>query len=123
MLRGPIARTLLVAFVCGFLTFTLFVSISPLSHWTQEIGSCPGADRIERDVRDGGDVRSPGAGGSTTVGTTVFTLRCIDGDEVKLVENDEAVLRGFAVAFLLGALPGGLIYALRRALRSRRATP
>jgi hypothetical protein len=65
-----------VAFVCGFLTWTVTISITPLREWTQEYGSCRGADRIERDVRDGGDVRGRGGGGSSTTSTTVFQLRC-----------------------------------------------
>lgn len=75
-------------------------------------------------MREGGDVRTRGpAGGNsmTTVGTTVFTLRCTKGDDVKLVENDEAVLRGFAVAFLLGAVPGAALYLVRSLLRARSA--
>lgn len=118
---GLVARTLLLAFVVGLVSLTICVSIPPLSDWTQETAACPGADRVERDVRDGGDVttRGPGSGASTsTVGTTVFSLRCTDGDSVKLVENDEAVLKGFALSFLLGALPAAAIY-LARALRRR----
>lgn len=116
-MRRTVTRTLLVALVCGFVTFTVCVSIGPLSRWTQETASCPGADKIERDVRDGGDVRSNGR----TVGTTVFTLRCTDGDHVKLVENDQAVLKGFALAFLLGAVPGAAYYLARTAVRARSA--
>lgn len=122
--RRTLGLTLLVAALCGFLSLTICVSISPISDWTQEVGSCRGYDRVERDVRDAGDVRTRGpAGGNstTTVGTTVFTLRCTKGDEVKLVENDEAVLRGFAVAFLLGALPGAAFYLARSMLRARSA--
>lgn len=116
-MRPRVLRALLVALVCGFVTFTVCVSIAPLSHWTQETAACPGADRIERDVRDGGDVRSNGR----TIGTTVFTLRCTDGDHVTLVENDEAVLKGFALAFLLGAVPGVVYYLVRSTLRVRSA--
>ena len=117
-----IVYTLLIAFVCGFVTLLVCVTIPPLTDWTQETAACPGADRIERDVRDGGDVQTRGPGNSaSTVGTTVFELRCTDGDHVTLVENDEAVLKGFALAFLLGAVPGAVYYLVRRALRARSA--
>jgi hypothetical protein len=110
--------TLIVAVACGLIALTVCVSIPPLSDWTQELGSCRGYDRVERDVRSGGDVQTRGPGNSTsTVGTTVFTLRCTKGDEVKLVENDEAVLRGFAVAFLIGAIPGAALYLGRKLTR------
>ena len=117
---GLVARTLLAAFILGLLSLTICVSIPPLSDWTQATAACPGADRVERDVRDGGDVttRGPGGGASTsTVGTTVFSLRCTDGDSVKLVGNDEAVLKGFALSFLLGALPAALVYLIRARVR------
>jgi hypothetical protein len=120
---GLVARTILVAFIFGLLSLTICVSIPPLSDWTQETAACPGADRVERDVRDGGDVttRGPGGGASTsTVGTTVFTLRCTDGDSVDLVGNDEAVLKGFALSFLIGALPAAALYAARSLKRRDR---
>lgn len=120
MARRIALRTLLAAVVCGFFTFTLIVSISPLNEWAQETASCRGADRIERDVRDGGDVRK----GGSTVGTTVFELRCTydNGEEVRLVDNDQAVVKGFALAFLLGAIPGAALYLGRLALRQRRSS-
>ena len=116
-------KTLGVAFLCGFLTWTVTISITPLRQWTQELGSCRGADRIERDVRDGGDVRGRGGGGSSTTSTTVFELRCTydGGERVELVGNDEGFLRGALVGFLLGAVPGAVLYLGRRGWRGRSA--
>ena len=117
-MRRALLATLGVAFLCGFLTWTTTVSITPLREWTQEVGACRGAERIERDVRSGGDVRQ----GGRSVSTTVFELRCTydDGERVELVGNDEATLRGFAVGFLLGAVPGGILYLGHRAWRQRK---
>jgi hypothetical protein len=113
--RGIAFRTLAIAFAAGFLTWVVFLSIGPLARWTQEVGSCRGADRIERDVRSGGDVRRNGR----DVGTTVFELRCTyeDGERVELVGNDEAVLRGMLVGFLLGAVPAAVLYLARAVVR------
>jgi energy-converting hydrogenase Eha subunit B len=115
-----VRRTVGVAIAVGFLTWVVFLSISPLAHWTQEVGSCRGADKIERDVRDGGDVRS----GGRSVGTTVFELRCSydNGERVELIGNDEAVLRGMLVGFLIGAVPAAALYLARHALRSARGS-
>ena len=120
-MKRALVRALVWGFLLGFLTWTTCVSITPLREWTQEVGACRGAERIERDVRDGGDVRSNGR----SVGTTVFTLRCTYAeDDVRLVENDEAVLKGFAAAFLIGFVPGALIGVGRTALsRARAGTP
>jgi hypothetical protein len=119
---GTAARTILVALLCGLIALVVCVSIPPLSDWTQETAACPGADRVERDVRDGGDVQTRGPGNSTsTIGTTVFELRCTDGDSVELVGNDEAVLKGFALSFLLGAVGGAVLYLVRAGVRSRTA--
>ncbi|HEX8648007.1 MAG TPA: hypothetical protein VF715_14025 [Thermoleophilaceae bacterium] len=116
---GLAVRTILLAFVCGLVSLVVCVSIPPLTDWTQETAACPGADRVERDVRDGGDVQTRGPGNSTsTVGTTVFELRCTSGDSVELVGNDEAVLQGFALSFLLGAVPCAAL-VLGRALVRR----
>ena len=118
-----VLKTLKVAFLCGFVTWTLTVSITPLREWTQEVGSCRGADRIERDVRDGGTVRGRGAGGSSNTSTTVFQLRCTydDGERVELVGNDEGFLRGTLVGFLIGAIPGAVLYLGVRLWRGRAA--
>lgn len=118
---GFVVRTILGAFVCGLVALVVCVSIPPLTDWTQETAACPGADRVERDVRDGGDVQTRGPGNSTsTVGTTVFELRCTSGDSVELVGNDEAALKGFALSFLLGAVPFAVLYAGRSLVRRRR---
>lgn len=121
-------RMLWWALGLAFISATVCISISPLAHWTQELGSCRGAEEIERDVRDGGPAttRGPGGGNSTTtISTTVFTLSCTYEDgETKLVENDAAVLRGIGVSILLGAIPGaliGLALSIRARLRERRA--
>jgi hypothetical protein len=109
----------------GLLTLVLCVSISPLSDWTQEIGSCRNADTIERDVQDSSALAPvPGSkNGMREVGATTFTLACSYGEDIRYVENDTAVLRGFAVAFGLGAVPGaliGLFYAVRSLRRDER---
>jgi hypothetical protein len=118
-LRGFLLATLGVGLAAGFLTFIVTVSISPLSDWTQEVGACPGAERVVRDVSSGGTAPRPGAptGNPATNprgATTVFTLECTYPDEVRLIGNDEAVLKGFLVGFGIGFLPAALLYALWR---------
>jgi hypothetical protein len=109
-------RTLLVAFLAGFLTWTITVSIAPWREWTQELGACRGADTIERRESAGGDVRGPT--GSNPTSTTVFELRCTydDGERVELVGNDEATLLGFLVGFLIGFVPAAVLYLARTAI-------
>ena len=127
---GLVRRVLVWTLGLGFVALILCVSIPPLSDWTQELGSCRGAETIERDVQDAGTVttRGPGGGASTSeISTTTFTLRCTYEDgEVRLVENDPAVLRGFGVAFLLGVTLG-LVVALamqaRDVIRTRERPP
>jgi hypothetical protein len=107
--------SLALAVAVGFLTWLITLSIGPLQEWTQETGACRGADEIERDVTSGGTAisRGPGGGNSTTeVSTTVFELRCsYDDGEVRLVDNDQAVLKGMAVGFLAGFVPAFLLSA------------
>jgi hypothetical protein len=117
--RRFLLATLAVGLAVGFFTWILTVSIAPLSHWAQETGACFGADRIERDVSSGGTAPRPGAptGNPATNprgATTVFTLACTYPDEVRLVGNDEAVIKGFLVGFGIGFVPGALLYGLWR---------
>jgi hypothetical protein len=109
----------------GFVTLIVCVSISPLSDWTQEVGSCLNADAVERDVQASSALGPvPGSKNATQeIGTTTFTLACTYDGEVRLVENDTAVVRGFAVAFGLGAVPGallGLFFGVRTLRRDER---
>jgi hypothetical protein len=123
--RRFLLATLAVGLAVGFFTWILTVSIAPLSHWAQETGACFGADRIERDVSSGGTAPRPGAptGNPATNprgATTVFTLACTYPDEVRLVGNDEAVIKGFLVGFGIGFVPGALLYGLWRGVSRRR---
>ena len=122
---GGWLRVSLLALLAGFLSFTVCASVGPLSDWTQRVGSCAGADRVERHESSGPTVRSrSGVAGYTDERTTVFTLACSYGDEVRLVANDTATLRGFAVAFLMGAVPATLLLLASPALaRLRGARP
>jgi hypothetical protein len=58
------------------------------------------------------------------VSTTTFTLACRSGGEIRYVENDEAVLKGFLVSFLIGGVPAAAfaLYGSLQELRRHRRT-
>ena len=117
--KGALLGTAISAFALGFVTLTISVSVGPLTDWTQELGSCLGADQVKRTETAGGTVRARNraVGNYSDQSTTTFELACRYGEDVRRVGNDEAVVRGFLVGFLFGALPGALLFLAWRARR------
>lgn len=110
---GALAGAFVVAIVC--------VSITPLRELTQDFAVCRGADRVERDVKAGGDVR--GRDGVARP-TTTADLRCFydGGERTKDVGNDKAFVGGIGVSVLAGILLGGLALLLGPLFRRRRTS-
>lgn len=101
-----------VALLCALATTFAVVTFEPIRSFSEETASCLGAENIERaDFSNSDSPMGATAGtGRSMRGSDAYELTCTYSDgQVRQVSNNETVIRGIVLAFLVGFLPGFLI--------------
>ena len=101
-----------VALLCALATTFAVVTFEPIRSFSEETASCLGAENIERaDFSNSDSPMGATAGtGRSMRGSDAYELTCTYSDgQGRQVSNDETVIRGIVLAFLVGFLPGFLI--------------
>ena len=101
-----------VALLCALATTFAVVTFEPIRSFSEETASCLGAEEIERaDFSNSDSPMGATAGtGRSMRGSDAYELTCTYPDgHVKQVSNNETVIKGIVLAFLVGLLPGFLI--------------
>lgn len=101
-----------VALLCALATTFAAVTFEPVRAFSEDQASCFSAESIERADFSNSDspVGSTAGTGRSMRGSDAYELSCTFSDgHVKKVGNNETVIRGIVLAFLVGFLPGFLI--------------